>query len=307
MKRLVLSIAIITAVFSASAQTFVKPELKKGDVAHYENETTMKISLPMGSGTKQVKTTYLSTITVKDVNDKGALLEDVTSKLNIEGEAVLAGNTLGAAKYLVDTPILFQTDKNGKLIKIVNYNDVIAKISKGAIADIEKLYKENPALEKNVSKAKLIMALSTKFSEENLLKTFTQTGIYSVYGKTFKNGNSEIREFGGLKIKTTWGISSILGTTSIVGYSKANMDSAETKDYIFSQLKEQGLDDDAIQGIKNNWEQLKQMGLDKVDANITEHILLSSKKMVTNYSAKAKMMIMGSEVELNSNTKLLDK
>lgn len=29
MKRLVLSIAIITAVFSASAQTFVKPELKK--------------------------------------------------------------------------------------------------------------------------------------------------------------------------------------------------------------------------------------------------------------------------------------
>lgn len=96
MKRLVLSIAIITAVFSASAQTFVKPELKKGDVAHYENETTTKISLPMGSGTKQVKTTSLSTITVKDVNDKGALLEDVTSKLNIEGEAVLAGNTLGA-------------------------------------------------------------------------------------------------------------------------------------------------------------------------------------------------------------------
>nr|WP_308532471.1 hypothetical protein [uncultured Prevotella sp.] len=307
MKRLVLSIAIITAVFSASAQTFVKPELKKGDVAHYENETTMKISLPMGSGTKQVKTTSLSTITVKDVNDKGALLEDVTSKLNIEGEAVLADNTLGAGKYLVDTPILFQTDKNGKLIKIVNYNDIIAKISKGAIADIEKLYKENPALEKNVSKAKLIMALSTKFSEENLLKTFTQTGIYSVYGKTFKNGNSEIREFNWLKIKTTWGISSILGTTSIVGYSKANMNSAETKDYIFSQLKEQGLDDDAIQGIKNNWEQLKQMGLDKVDANITEHILLSSKKMVTNYSTKAKMMVMGSEVELNSNTKLLDK
>lgn len=307
MKRLVLSIAIITAVFSASAQTFVKPELKKGDVAHYENETTMKISLPMGSGTKQVKSTSLSTITVKDVNEKGALLEDVTSKLNIEGEAILADNTLGAVKYLVDTPILFQTDKNGKLIKIVNYNDVIAKISKGAIADIEKLYKENPALEKNVSKAKLIMALSTKFSEENLLKTFMQTGIYSVYGKTFKNGNSEIREFGGLKIKTTWGISSILGTTGIVGNSKANMNSAETKDYIFSQLKEQGLDDDAIQGIKNNWEQLKQMGLDKVDANITEHILLSSKKMVTNYSTKAKMMVMGSEVELNSNTKLLDK
>ena len=49
------------------------------------------------------------------------------------------------------------------------------------------------------------------------------------------------------------------------------------------------------------------MGLDKVDDNITEHILLSSKKMVTNYSTKAKMMVMGSEVELNSNTKLLDK
>ncbi len=307
MKKLMLSVAFLATTLCVSAQTLVKPDFKKGDVAHYEDVSTMQLNIPMGGGTQLVKAKAHATITVKDVNAEGFLLEDITSKIETEGETTLADNLVGPAKYLVDTPVLFQTDKNGKLIKIVNYTEVAAKISKGAIAEIDKLYKENPEMESKLPKAKLIMALSTKFSEENLLKTFMQSGAYAIYGKTFGNGTKENRELNSIKTTTVWNLSSILGTTAIVGKSKANMNEEDTKAYIINMLKEQGLDDAAIQQMNDNWSQLKQMGMDKIDLDMVETVHLSPKMWVTDYETKGKMTVMGSEMEITSNTKLVEK
>lgn len=203
---------------------------------------------------------------------------------------------------------MLQTNKDGEVIKIVNYNDVAAKISKGAVAKIDELYKKTPELEQQVPKAKLILALSTKYSEEKLIKTLKETGIYALYGKTLKTGDVAERNINGVKAKTTYTISSVLGTTAIVGTSKATMSEEDAKAYIANQIKEQGGDDDAMaQQVLSNWAQFKQMGMDKIDLDMTETAHINKSNWITDYATKGVIKVMGTNVEIESNTKLLDK
>ena len=295
MKKLILSVAILATSLCANAQTLIKPNFKKGDVAHYENVTSMQIDLPMGAGSQQAKVTALSTITVKEANADGFVLEDLCTSIKPEGNEDLAENISAFIQYLENTPLLLQTNKDGEVIKIVNYNDVAAKISKGAVAKIDELYKKTPELEQQVPKAKLILALSTKYSEEKLIKTL-------------KTGDVAERNINGVKAKTTYTISSVLGTTAIVGTSKATMSEEDAKAYIANQIKEQGGDDDAMaQQVLSNWAQFKQMGMDKIDLDMTETAHINKSNWITDYATKGVIKVMGTNVEIESNTKLLDK
>lgn len=308
MKKLILSVAILATSLCANAQTLIKPNFKKGDVAHYENVTSMQIDLPMGAGSQQAKVTALSTITVKEANADGFVLEDLCTSIKPEGNEDLAENISAFIQYLENTPLLLQTNKDGEVIKIVNYNDVAAKISKGAVAKIDELYKKTPELEQQVPKAKLILALSTKYSEEKLIKTLKETGIYALYGKTLKTGDVAERNINGVKAKTTYTISPVLGTTAIVGTSKATMSEEDAKAYIANQIKEQGGDDDAMaQQVLSNWAQFKQMGMDKIDLDMTETAHINKSNWITDYATKGVIKVMGTNVEIESNTKLLDK
>ena len=302
MKKLILSVAILATSLCANAQTLIKPNFKKGDVAHYENVTSMQIDLPMGAGSQQAKVTALSTITVKEANADGFVLEDLCTSIKPEGNEDLAENISDFIQYLENTPLLLQTNKDGEVIKIV-----AAKISKGTVAKIDELYKKTPELEQQVPKAKLILALSTKYSEEKLIKTLKETGIYALYGKTLKTGDVAERNINGVKAKTTYTISSVLGTTAIVGTSKATMNEEDTKAYIANQIKEQGGDDAMAQQVLSNWAQFKQMGMDKIDLDMTETAHINKSNWITDYATKGVIKAMGANVKIESNTKLLDK
>ena len=152
------------------------------------------------------------------------------------------------------------------------------------------------------------MALSTKYSEEKLIKTLKEIGIYALYGKTLKTGDVAERNINGVKAKTNYTISSVLGTTAIVGTSKATMSEEDAKAYIANQIKEQGGDDDAMaQQVLSNWAQFKQMGMDKIDLDMTETAHINKSNWITDYATKGVIKVMGTNVEIESNTKLLDK
>ena len=140
MKKTLITFALLLTVTVLNAQTLIKVNLKKGDKAVYENVNTVNAALPMGAGNQNIKITNTTTVEVKDATADGFKVEFLTKDTKIEGNEEAAqqfGDQL--SRYLDGVPALFQTDKNGCLQKLLNYEEVVGKMSKVAIAQIDSI------------------------------------------------------------------------------------------------------------------------------------------------------------------------
>lgn len=61
------------------------------------------------------------------------------------------------------------------------------------------------------------------------------------------------------------------------------------------------------QQVLSNWAQFKQMGMDKIDLDMTETAHINKSNWITDYATKGVIKAMGANVKIESNTKLLDK
>lgn len=306
MKKTLITFALLLTVTVLNAQTLIKVNLKKGDKAVYENVNTVNAALPMGAGNQNIKITNTTTVEVKDATADGFKVEFLTKDSKIEGNEEAAqqfGDQL--SRYLDGVPALFQTDKNGCLQKLLNYEEVVGKMSKVAITQIDSMYKKNPKIEEMAPKAKVIMALNDLFTEKNIMENFKNKSVFQLYGKTLKTGDKEDKEIQGIKVNTTYDVSNVLGMLTVVAKSKANMTENETKAFFISNIKKMGLGDEISSQIEQNWGQLKAMGMASIDMNDTTTYHFTKSGWVNDVVSSGKMKMMGMQMEINTSVKLV--
>ena len=306
MKKTLITFALLLTVTVLNAQTLIKVNLKKGDKAVYENVNTVNAALPMGAGNQNIKITNTTTVEVKDATADGFKVEFLTKDSKIEGNEEAAqqfGDQL--SRYLDGVPALFQTDKNGCLQKLLNYEEVVGKMSKVAITQIDSMYKKNPNIEKMAPKAKVIMALNDLFTEKNIMENFKNKSVFQLYGKTLKTGDKEDKEIQGIKVNTTYDVSNVLGMLTVVAKSKANMTENETKAFFISNIKKMGLGEEISSQFEQNWGQLKAMGMASIDMNDTTTYHFTKSGWVNDVVSSGKMKMMGMQMDLNTSVKLV--
>lgn len=306
MKKTLITFALLLTVTVLNAQTLIKVNLKKGDKAVYENVNTVNVALPMGAGNQNIKITNTTTVEVKDATADGFKVEFLTKDSKIEGNEEAAqqfGDQL--SRYLDGVPALFQTDKNGCLQKLLNYEEVVGKMSKVAITQIDSMYKKNPNIEKMAPKAKVIMALNDLFTEKNIMENFKNKSVFQLYGKTLKTGDKEDKEIQGIKVNTTYDVSNVLGMLTVVAKSKANMTENETKAFFISNLKKMGMGEEISSQFEQNWGQLKAMGMASIDMNDTTTYHFTKSGWVNDVVSSGKMKMMGMQMDLNTSVKLV--
>lgn len=306
MKKTLITFALLLTVTVLNAQTLIKVNLKKGDKAVYENVNTVNAALPMGAGNQNIKITSTTTVEVKDATADGFKVEFLTKDSKIEGNEEAAqqfGDQL--SRYLDGVPALFQTDKNGCLQKLLNYEEVVGKMSKVAITQIDSMYKKNPKIEEMAPKAKVIMALNDLFTEKNIMENFKNKSVFQLYGKTLKTGDKEDKEIQGIKVNTTYDVSNVLGMLTVVAKSKANMTENETKAFFINNIKKMGLGDEISSQFEQNWGQLKAMGMASIDMNDTTTYHFTKSGWVNDVVSSGKMKMMGMQMEINTSVKLV--
>lgn len=306
MKKTLITFALLLTVTVLNAQTLIKVNLKKGDKAVYENVSTVNVALPMGAGNQNIKITNTTTVEVKDATADGFKVEFLTKDSKIEGNEEAAqqfGDQL--SRYLDGVPALFQTDKNGCLQKLLNYEEVVGKMSKVAITQIDSMYKKNPKIEEMAPKAKVIMALNDLFTEKNIMENFKNKSVFQLYGKTLKTGDKEDKEIQGIKVNTTYDVSNVLGMLTVVAKSKANMTENETKAFFISNLKKMGMGEEISSQFEQNWGQLKAMGMASIDMNDTTTYHFTKSGWVNDVVSSGKMKMMGMQMEINTSVKLV--
>lgn len=306
MKKTLITFALLLTVTVLNAQTLIKVNLKKGDKAVYENVNTVNVALPMGAGNQNIKITNTTTVEVKDATADGFKVEFLTKDSKIEGNEEAAqqfGDQL--SRYLDGVPALFQTDKNGCLQKLLNYEEVVGKMSKVAITQIDSMYKKNPKIEEMAPKAKVIMALNDLFTEKNIMESFKNKSVFQLYGKTLKTGDKEDKEIQGIKVNTTYDVSNVLGMLTVVAKSKANMTENETKAFFINNIKKMGLGDEISSQIEQNWGQMKAMGMASIDMNDTTTYHFTKSGWVNDVVSSGKMKMMGMQMEINTSVKLV--
>lgn len=306
MKKTLITFALLLTVTVLNAQTLIKVNLKKGDKAVYENVNTVNVALPMGAGNQNIKITNTTTVEVKDATADGFKVEFLTKDSKIEGNEEAAqqfGDQL--SRYLDGVPALFQTDKNGCLQKLLNYEEVVGKMSKVAITQIDSMYKKNPKIEEMTPKAKVIMALNDLFTEKNIMENFKNKSVFQLYGKTLKTGDKEDKEIQGIKVNTTYDVSNVLGMLTVVAKSKANMTENETKAFFISNLKKMGMGEEISSQFEQNWGQLKAMGMASIDMNDTTTYHFTKSGWVNDVVSSGKMKMMGMQMDLTTSVKLV--
>lgn len=306
MKKTLITFALLLTVTVLNAQTLIKVNLKKGDKAVYENVNTVNAALPMGAGNQNIKITNTTTVEVKDATADGFKVEFLTKDSKIEGNEEAAqqfGDQL--SRYLDGVPALFQTDKNGCLQKLLNYEEVVGKMSKVAITQIDSMYKKNPKIEEMAPKAKVIMALNDLFTEKNIMENFKNKSVFQLYGKTLKTGDKEDKEIQGIKVNTTYDVSNVLGMLTVVAKSKANMTENETKAFFISNLKKMGMGEEISSQFEQNWGQLKAMGMASIDMNDTTTYHFTKSGWVNDVVSSGKMKMMGMQMDLTTSVKLV--
>ena len=308
MKKSLLTFVLLLAVTALNAQTLIKANFQKGDQATYESVADIKVSVPMAGTSESIKTNSQTKITVKDASADGYVIEMTTTNMKMEGNQEVVqqtGNMLN--QYLSNVPMLLKTDANGKVKDLLNYTEVQTKVSKFAMAFIDSLYKAKPEMEKTLPKYKMAMSTNSLLTKESFIESAENNSFFILFGKTLKTGDKEDMNKQGIKTSVTYEVNKEPNALNIIGKIKGNMTEDDVKAFFIDKMKQMGADEAMVSKLDANWEQMKKMGMAKMDLDGTSTTKLLNTGWATEYSTDMKTKMMGMEMTINTVTKLVEK
>lgn len=305
MKKTFLTFVFLLTAVALQAQTLIKANFNKGDKATYEYTANIDLASMMQGKTLTANVTSKLHVDVKEANAEGYQIELLFSDLKVDGdETALQQGGGQLLTMLNDVPLLYQTDKNGALKKLLNSEEAVGKMSKTGIAKIDSLYAKNPEIEKVNPKMNMLMALSNTLTEEFITEYVKEQTVFSLYGKTLKTGDQEDKSVQGMKTTTSYDVNQILGMLTIVGKVKANMSEDDVKGFLIGNMKKFGVGDDAVSQIEKNWSQMRAMGMTTISYNATDTYHFTPSFWVNDYTTESRMKLMGMDVKGKGEFKL---
>ena len=310
MKKLLLTLAFALAVTALNAQTLIKAKFQKGEKAVYETVTEIE-GQSTAAGSKAVKVTRQTKITIQEILRDGYIIEILTKDMAVDGDQSFLTQTGDMIIQSLDNiPMLLRTDANGKITDILNYDEVQRKAWKFALTELDSIYNNNPNVEKSMPKMKAMMSITKDIAKDVLIANINNNTFFYLFGKSLKNGYKENREIRDIKSTVTYTLTKKGNTMSIAEEISNNMTEADVKAFIIDKMKGVGADENLeqmIAQIEAHWDRMKEIGMATMDINGTNNFQLLKSGWPTEYSSKIKANRMGVRITINSVTKLVQK
>lgn len=257
-KVLALGIALLTFVSIFGQSIKVTPTLKKGLVKTYTNVTavtTMDQTVNINSEQK---------ISITNETAQGYELLMETTNFSSDARGDLAGRLVTISEEMLkDTKILLSLNKDGKILDIVNYQEVKDKSLDTANRLVDELFKTVPDLSNMLKKETVVEQVSTTLTKENLINSLTgNTCPLALFGRTIFNGMQDQYNNNLLVLKRTW----LVNGNKLYASAKADMSREEMKAFLLSQVEK--IAPQQAEMVKENIDMVLSSGLIKI--NVTE-------------------------------------
>ena len=230
MKKLFLSSVVLMMALMAQAQTKIAPKLENGFKAVYTEEATIE------AGTAPIKVTSEAEYAVSNVTASGAVITATITSVKSEASAdnPMAGIMTAASKILEGISIKFNTDADGKVLSVANFDEVKEKASKTTKTVIDKIFEGNPSLAQMVPRESLEAQFGSAIVEDALIASVTKSGVLGLNGKTIANGATEADEIEGMKVKRMYFVTG----KNIISNATLDMSKDDLKALIIKKVEE---------------------------------------------------------------------
>lgn len=297
MKKLfLLSIGLLMAVTIFAQSIKVTPALKKGMNKTYTNTTAITTM----DQTINIVSEQRFSIT-KETPQGYEMLIETTNYSSDAKDDNLAGRllTLGT-EILKDTKAQVSLNKEGKLLDIINYEEIKTKCLASGERMVDELLKAAPEISQVLTKEALVEQVAATLTRENLIKSLAgNSNPLALFGLTIVNGMQDKYNNGMFDLKRTW----LVNGKKIFASAKSDMSKEELKAYVLSQVEK--LAPQQADMIKENIDMVLSSGLIKIDVTENANYELADDLWIKAMETTVENDMMGQKT--SSSTKIQQK
>ena len=259
-KVFLLSIVILMSVSVFGQSIKVTPVLKKGMKKAYMNTTAVTTM----DQTITITSDQLLTITKETPQGYEMTMENANFSSDAKDENLASRLLTLGSEILKDTKVQVRLDKDGKLLDIINYEEVKSKSAATGERMVDELLKAAPEISQVLTKEAIMEQVTGALTQENLIKSLTgNTNPLALFGLTIVNGMQDKYNNNMVDLKRTW----LVNGKKIFASAKSDMSKEELKAYVLSQVEK--LAPQQADMIKDNIDMVLNSGLVKID--VTEN------------------------------------
>lgn len=261
MKKVFLfSIGIMMAVSLFGQSIKVTPVLKKGMNKTYTNTTAITTM----DQTVNIVSEQLFSITKETPQGYEMLMESTKFSSDAKDDNLASRLLSLGMEIMKDTKVQVSLDKEGKLLDIINYEEVKTKCLATGERMVDELLKAAPEISQVVSKEALLEQMAASLTQENLIRSMTgNTNPLALFGRTITNGMQDKYNNSMVDLKRTW----LVNGKKIFASAKSDMNKEELKAYVLSQVEK--IAPEQAKMIKDNIDMVLNSGLIKIE--VTEN------------------------------------
>ena len=259
-KVFLLSIVILMSVSVFGQSIKVTPVLKKGMKKAYMNTTAVTTM----DQTITITSDQLLTITKETPQGYEMTMENANFSSDAKDENLASRLLALGSEILKDTKVQVRLDKDGKLLDIINYEEVKNRSVATGERMVDELLKAAPEISQVLTKEAIMEQVTGSLTQENLIKSLTgNTNPLALFGLTIINGMQDKYNNNMVDLKRTW----LVNGKKIFASAKSDMSKEELKAYVLSQVEK--LAPQQADMIKDNIDMVLNSGLVKID--VTEN------------------------------------
>ena len=289
MKKILLTGLLLLTALVAGAQTKIAPKMQKGMQKVYVAETTTDIA-----GQKSITMTVETQYTVTDATADGYVMDVTMTDVQTDADKNdMVGRIVSLSmEMLKNVKTTLATDKDGKVTKILNFEDV----KSGAKKFIDKVLAEVPATP----------GISTDMLEDQIMGQLTEKAILqqmqmnssplALNGKTVSSGmQDEYLNQQGLKMKRTYTVGQ---DGTIQTNSSIDMTPQEMKQMIIDQVEK--LMPAQADMIRQNIDAVLSTGMMKFKMDVKDVYTFQADGWVSGVTSEASNDTMGQKTTVKS-------
>ena len=293
MKKILLASALLLTALVAGAQTKIAPQMQKGMKKVYVAETTTNIA-----GQKSITMTVETQYSVADVTADGYVMDVTVTDVQTDADQKdLMGRVVSLSlEMLKNVKTSLATDKDGKVTRILNFEDV----KSGAKKFIDKALEEVPA----------IPGFSKDMLEEQFVEQLTEQAItqqmqmnsspFALNGKTITTGmQDEYLNHQGVKMMRTYSIGE---DGTIEAASAIDMKPEEMKQMIIDQVEK--LMPAQAEMIKQNIDAVVNSGMLKFKMDVKDVYNFQADGWASGITSEANSDMMGQKTTIKTTVRL---
>ena len=294
-KVFLLSIVILMSVSVFGQSIKVTPVLKKGMKKAYMNTTAVTTM----DQTITITSDQLLTITKETPQGYEMTMENANFSSDAKDDNLASRLLTLGSEILKDTKVQVSLNKEGKLLDIINYEEVKSKCLATGERMVDELLKAAPEISQVVSKKALIEQVSASLTQENLIKSLTgNTSSLALFGRTITSGMQDTYENNMVTLKRIW----LVTGKRIGASSKTDMSREELKAYVLKQVEKAAPQQAAM--IKDNIDTVLESGLVKLEMSEKANYELADDLWVKSLEATMESDIMGQKSSTVVKTQL---